>query len=91
MKVIWTPRAASDLPAAVAYISRDNERAAARVATRIYKQIVLLESMPERGRLGVLPGTRELTFHPWSYLAVYRIAGDSIRVLRIRHGARLWP
>lgn len=88
MKVLWTPLAASDLSQAVNYIAQDKPDAATRVAERIYSQIQQLEQMPYRGRAGQRAGTYELVFAPWQYVAVYRINGDRIRILRIRHTSR---
>ena len=91
MKVIWTPRAANDLAQAAAYIEQHNPDAAVRVAARIYKRIMELESTPEVGRAGIVPGTRELIFRPWKYIAVYKVSGNAVRVLRVRHSAQLYP
>ena len=91
MNVVWTPRAAEDLYALIDYIRLDNSDAAVRVASRIFSQIEALATMPHRGRTGQAPRTRELVFHPWPYIAVYRIEEDEVRVLRIRHASQDWP
>lgn len=91
MKVIWTPRAVDDLEAAVDFIALDRPDAAAGVAERIYSQIMMLEKTPYIGRVGAVPGTRELLFAPLPYFAVYRVVGDAVRVIRIRHAAQDWP
>ena len=91
MKVIWTPRAAKDLDALVDYIGDDSPDAATRVASRILNQISSLASMPDMGRIGLVPGTRELVFRPWSYIAVYKVVRDEVRILRIRHASQNWP
>jgi plasmid stabilization system protein ParE len=44
-----------------------------------------LELFPERGRPGLVEGTRELTT-VWPYVIVYKINGDRIDVLSIWHG-----
>jgi toxin ParE1/3/4 len=43
------------------------------------------------GRPGILPETRELVFAPWPYIANYKIVGDKVRIIRIRHASRQWP
>jgi toxin ParE1/3/4 len=43
------------------------------------------------GRTGEVPGTRELVFHPWPYIAVYKIDTEVVRIIRIRHAAQDWP
>ena len=91
MKVFWTPKAAQDLDSAVDYIALDKPDAAVHVANRIYEQVMNLAKMPEIGRVGAVPGTREIIFHPWPYIAVYRVEHEAVRILRIRHASQDWP
>ena len=42
------------------------------------------------GRLGRVEHTRELVAHR-SYVLVYDLAGDIVRVLRVLHTAQQWP
>jgi toxin ParE1/3/4 len=91
MKVIWTPRGASDLEDAASFIARDKPDAALRVATTIYRRLMALSSNPEIGRPGLVSGTREVIFHPWPYIAVYRLATENIKIIRIRHAAQRYP
>ena len=88
MKVIWTPRAAADLENAVGYISKDKPDAAANFAARTYKRIEELALTPHIGRPGAVRGTLELVFHPWQYIAVYKVKADVIRILKIRHSSQ---
>lgn len=46
-----------------------------------------LELFPERGKLGLREGTRELTT-VWPYVIVYRIDGTDIDILAIWLGAQ---
>ena len=91
MNILWTPRAATDLNDIVDYISGDNPEAAIRVGDKIRNQTAKLAIPSDIGKIGAVPGTRELVIHPWSYIVVYRIDGDTIRIIRVRHGAQLWP
>ena len=43
------------------------------------------------GRLGRVPGTRELVATGTPYLVAYRNRDGDIQVLRVLHGAREWP
>jgi len=43
------------------------------------------------GRPGRIEGTRELVVSGTPYIAAYRIVGDTVRVLRVLHGAQQWP
>ena len=55
---------------------------------KLYDEIRDLKKWPDRGRPGREEGTRELVFSPLPYIAVYRLKGPSLEVLRIYHGAR---
>jgi toxin ParE1/3/4 len=46
---------------------------------------------PGIGRPGRIEGTRELVIHRTPYIAAYRISGNTVRVLRLLHGAQQWP
>jgi addiction module RelE/StbE family toxin len=50
-----------------------------------------LRLFPEMGRPGRIEGTRELVISRTPYIAAYRIAGDTVRILRVLHGAQQWP
>jgi plasmid stabilization system protein ParE len=43
------------------------------------------------GRPGRIEGTRELVISRTPYIAAYRIGGDTVRILRVLHGAQQWP
>ncbi|HVG27328.1 MAG TPA: type II toxin-antitoxin system RelE/ParE family toxin [Acidobacteriaceae bacterium] len=64
MKIVWTSQAALDLNGAVDFIAAANRVAAHRVGDTIYNRVMQLAKMPQTGRLGLVPGTRELVFHP---------------------------
>ena len=46
---------------------------------------------PEMGHPGRIDGTRELVISNTPYIAAYRIADNSVRILRVLHGAQQWP
>jgi toxin ParE1/3/4 len=73
------------------YIEADNPRAAVAMDDRISAQMSLLIQFPESGRPSRVVGTRELIVSRTPYIAAYRIAGDTVRILRILHGSRQWP
>jgi addiction module RelE/StbE family toxin len=50
-----------------------------------------LVQFPEMGRPGRIEGTRELVISRTPYIAAYRILGETVRILRVLHGAQLWP
>lgn len=91
MTLKWSFYAQSDRDAIYEYIEADSPRAAVLVDERICHAIAILKQFPEIGRLGRIDGTRELVIQHTPYIAAYRIEGDCIRILRILHGARIWP
>lgn len=81
----------ADVAELVAYIAADDPRAAYRVHENIRMQTELLATHPKIGRLGRIPGTRELVVAGTPYIAAYRVVNDVVTVLRVLHGARRWP
>jgi len=92
MTIVWTDAALADLGALHAYISNDNPAAADVMVRRIVDLVERqLPHMPQSGRPGRVPKTRELVISGTPYIVPYRVDGDTIAILRIIHGARRWP
>ncbi len=91
MRVEWSIFAQTDRDAIFDYIEEDSPRAAITVDDRIRAQVGGLARYPESGRPGRVAGTRELVIHRTPYIAAYRIDGDTVRILRVLHGAQQWP
>ena len=92
MTIVWTDAALADLVALHAYISNDNPAAADAMLQRIVDLVERqLPRMPESGRPGRVPRTRELVISGSPYFFPYRVVGDTIAILRVIHGARRWP
>ena len=70
---------------------RTARRPPSTVDDRIRAQVAGLARFPERGRLGRVEGTRELVIHRTPYIAAYPIVRDTVRILRVLHGAQQWP
>jgi toxin ParE1/3/4 len=70
------------------HIEADSPQAAITVDGRIRVQVEGLMQFPESGRPGRIEGTRELVILRTPYIAAYRITGDTVRILRLLHGAR---
>lgn len=87
MPVALTPEALGDLHRIRDYIGQDNPAAATRIAVQLLAACDRLEYLPERGRPGLVPGTRELVA-VWPYVIVYRITPAAVEVLRVWHGAQ---
>jgi toxin ParE1/3/4 len=87
----WSVFALADREAIFDYIEADSPRAAIRVDDRIEARVEGLARFPEMGRAGRIEGTRELVISGTPYIAAYRIVDDTVRVLRVLHGAQQWP
>ena len=86
-EVIWSPAAIAQLRAIRVYIQQFNPRAAGEVAAHLLDVGNSLENLPHRGR--PVPGTdmRELVTN-YPYIIRYRLVGNTVRILRIRHTSR---
>jgi len=92
MRIRWTEPAARDLTQVCDYIQEQSSaETARRVALSICERIASLTDFPEMGRTGRRHGTRELVLAGLPYLAVYRIHGNTVQILRILHAAQRWP
>lgn len=91
MLIVWRPQARAEREAAIDYIAQDNILAALDQLDEIERQTFLLATQPKMGRVGRVPGTRELVIIRTPFIAVYRIEGRRIEILRFLHGAQQWP
>jgi plasmid stabilization system protein ParE len=78
-------RAKLEFDMAVAFLSQQNQRSADALASRIEAAILGLEDLPNRGRHGAIPNTREVVIRQTPYVLVYLVRRDEVIVLRIRH------
>jgi len=90
MKLVWTPEAVQDRDDIYRFIEQDDPLAAVTLDELISEKAALLVDHPHSGRIGRVPGTRELIVHP-NYRLVYDVAGDWVRLLAVVHTARQWP
>lgn len=90
MKLHWTRQAFADLQSAYDSIAEDNPDAAAAVMARIEQAIEALRKFPEIGRVGRVPGTRELFVTSTPFLLAYAVVKDEIHLQAVLHGSRKW-
>jgi toxin ParE1/3/4 len=88
MRIRWTPAAAADLQHLSDYLKDHHPHYQEPTLRKVFAAVQSLKEWPHRGRPGREERTRELLFPPLPYIAVYRVRGDSIEVLRIYHGAQ---
>ncbi|KAF0810638.1 YacB [Alcanivorax sp. S71-1-4] len=90
MVLFWTPEAIQDRDDIYDYIEPDNPLAALTLDEIFSGKAAQLVDYPDSGRLGRVPGTRELVVHP-GYMLVYDVSGQQVRILNVVHTARQWP
>ncbi len=89
MIVEWRPEAEADRDDLIAFIEMDNPHAARRLLQELVVAADSLAEFPNRGRLGLARGTRELmALAP--YVLVYEIdnGADLVSIRRIWHMAQ---
>lgn len=85
-RITWADEAVSNLDSIAAYVHDFNPLAAQRLALRLRSAADSLAEHPDRGR-PIGRGLRELVIVP-PYLIRYRVKGDGVEIISIRHGAR---
>lgn len=93
MKIVWLPKAQTDLAHAIDYIAKESPHAALDQLEQIEEQSDMLANHPEIGRVGRRRGTRELVINRTPFILIYRVRPEAKRVeiLRLLHGAQKWP
>ena len=91
MEVRWSERAYNDLERIFVHVSHENPAAARAVIKTIYDGCAMLKTLPNRGRIGRMPGRRELVFQALPYIAVYQVKPNAVEISRIYHAAQNWP
>ena len=91
MQIEWAPAAIADRSAIFDFIEADNPIAAVTIDNRIEAAVQRLLDFPQSGRPGRVEPTRELVATRTPYILPYLIVGDTVRILRVLHGAQQWP
>ena len=91
LTVIWLHLALQDMQQYAEFIAKDDPESAKLVVDRIWQEGQSLRSLPDRGRTGRVPGTRELVLQGLPYFLAYRVKGKNVQILRVIHTARHWP
>jgi plasmid stabilization system protein ParE len=87
MRVVWTLTATRAVEHAYEYLNDFNPRPARHLAESLFAAGDGLVEFPLRGRKVPKTELRELvTAHP--YIIRYRIDGEVVVILRVRHGSR---
>jgi toxin ParE1/3/4 len=87
MVIKWTKTALRSVDEIAGYIAKDNPKRANSFVVELQDAVAKLQVHPGMGRSGRVPGTRELVLHK-NYIAIYRMRGDGVEILRLHHVAR---
>jgi plasmid stabilization system protein ParE len=91
VRLVWSAFALCDRDNIFTHIERENPAAAIAVDERMAVAARRLCDFPESGRTGRVAGTRELVVTGTPYLAANLVSGETVRILRVLHGAQQWP
>jgi toxin ParE1/3/4 len=89
MKVVVTAVARMEIREIGLYVARDDPSAAMRLMADLVRTCSALETAPLRGPvLAVRHGREVRRLVHGSYLILYTVADDAVRIHRVTHGAR---
>jgi toxin ParE1/3/4 len=91
VRVRWLRKALDNLPAEIEFVAQENPSAAVSLARESFEATDRLGKFPGMGRLGRVPGTRELVIPDTPYILPYRVRAGAVEILRVFHAARRWP
>jgi toxin ParE1/3/4 len=91
MPIKWLRTALRNLDHHASYIAKDNPDAARRAVERVQAAVGQLTQYPSMGRIGRVPGTRELIIGGTPWIIVYRVRAGAVEIIRVLHGAQSWP
>lgn len=90
-EVKWTNQAIEDAQSIREFIARNSPRYASLVAERLVDAVERLETLPRSGRVVPEFGDDRLREVIWgSYRIVYQLLDDTVEVLTVYHGARIF-
>jgi len=72
-------------------IAADDAAAARLVVKGVLDAVSILAEQPRFGRLGRVPGTRELIVEKTRYIVPCRVRGETVGILRVFHTSRRLP
>jgi plasmid stabilization system protein ParE len=91
MRVRYTPRARDDLEVIFQFLDQVSPSGARSVKQTLERRIRLLADVPFIAPATDEPGVYELSIVRYPYKVYYRIEGDEVRIVHIRHTSRRPP
>lgn len=91
LRIEWGDKATTDLEELLAYIAERNSAAADAVRDQIWSAVEHLCEYPQTGHSADEPGVFIKPLSRYPYLVFFKVVGDELHILHIRHGARRHP
>ena len=93
MRIRYSDEAVADLRAIISFGLKEGLPDPRGFVRGLRKRLHILAEHPLAGRAGRVDGTRELPLAGLPYIAIYLVSDEmgTVDVLRILHGAQLWP
>jgi toxin ParE1/3/4 len=88
MRIGYSRRAQADLLKIFSYLNERNPRAAVSVVREIRSRIDTLLAFPLKAPRTDIPDTRRLEIVRYPYFVFYKVQGDTVSILHIRHASR---
>lgn len=88
-EAVWSSQARAQYLSALAFLADRNETSATKLLERVDATIAALAKRPV-GRPGHATGTFERIVQRTSYVLVFELAGDELRILRLFHMSQDW-
>ena len=85
MEIRWLRQALRNLEQEAAFIAKDDPESARLAVRRIRRAVAMLAENPALGRIGRVPGTRELVVPKTRYLIPFRVRDGRVEILRVLH------
>ena len=86
----WSEPALMDVERIVQFLLQDDRALASDMAQKIFDAGASLTQMPDRGRPGRVPNTRELLVPKTPYLVIFS-REVKVNILRVLHTRQKWP
>ena len=91
MNIRYTETALREIESIFAYVAEHNPIAAAQIVTRVTGLVSRLDEFPYLGHVVDEQDVRIVPLGRYPYLIFYRVAGDEVAIIHVRHAARLRP
>ena len=88
-EIVWSARAIDQYAIAFEFLAERNPSAADKLRVRVRETLDILVRRPI-GRLGYADNTFEKIVQQTSYVIVFEVAGDELRILRLFHMSQDW-